>query len=89
MFHVQISLDITSSSLDECSSAGPISGNNNLISDMVSQHILVAGKDVNGLDVEVQEVGGPRGGASIYESNFSLRNLRLLVKPTNRSVNGQ
>jgi len=50
---VQISLDITGSSLDEYSSAGPIGGNDNLISDMVSQHILVAGKDVNGLDVEV------------------------------------
>ena len=87
--HVQISLDITGSSLDECSSTGPISGNDDLISDMVSQHILVAGKDVNGLDVEVQKVGSPRGGVSICESKFSLRNLRLLVKPTNRSVNGQ
>jgi len=50
-FHVQISLDITGSSLDECSSTGPISGNDNLISDMIPQHVLVAGKDVNGLDV--------------------------------------
>jgi hypothetical protein len=86
---VQISLDITGSSLDECSSTGPISGDDNLISDVVSQHVLVAGKDINGLDVEVQKVSGPRGGASIYESKFSLRNLRLWVKPTNRSVNGQ
>jgi len=47
---------------------------------MVSQYILVARKNVNSLDVEVQEVGRPRGGASIYGFGFSSRNLRPLVK---------
>ena len=65
MSHIQIGLDITGSSLDECSSTGTVSGNDNLISDMVSQHILVGGKDVNSLDVEVQKVRRPRGGTSI------------------------
>ena len=47
---------------------------------MVSQHVLVFGEDVDGVDVEVQKVGRPRGGASVYGSAFSSRSLRLLVK---------
>jgi hypothetical protein len=78
--HVQVSLDITSSGLDEGSGTGTVSGNYNLISDMVSQHVLVAREDVNSLDVKVQKVRRPRGGASIYESAFSTRSLRVLVE---------
>lgn len=78
--HIQIGLDIAGSGLDESSRAGAVSGNYNLISDMVSQYILVAGKDVDGLDVEVEKVGRPRGGASVYKSGLSSRNLRPLVK---------
>ena len=77
---IQISLDITSSGLDECSSAGTVSGNYDLISDMVSQHVLVFGEGVNGVDVEVQKVCRPRGGASVYGFAFNSRSLRLLVK---------
>lgn len=69
--HTQISLNIARSSLDERSSAGTIGGNDNLISDVVSQHILIAGEGINSLDVEVQKVCRPRGGASVYNSVFS------------------
>jgi hypothetical protein len=78
--HIQIGLDIASSGLDERSGTGAISGNYNLISDMVSQHVLVFGEDVNSVDVEVQKIGRPRGGASVYESAFSSRSLRPTVK---------
>ena len=71
--HVQIGLDIASSGLDERGSTGAIGGNDNLISDMISQHVLVFGEDVNGTDVEVQKIGGPRGGASVYESASACR----------------
>jgi len=89
MSHIQVSLNITGSSLDECSGTSTISGNHNLISDMVSQHILVTGEDVDSPDVEIQKVGRPRGGASIYESAFSSRNACLLVKHTDGSIDGQ
>ena len=75
--HIQISLDIAGSGLNERSGTGAVSGNDNLVSDMVSQHVVVFGKDVNCGDVEVQKIGRPRGGASVYESTIGLRNLRL------------
>jgi hypothetical protein len=45
--HIQISLDISGSSLDECSSASAIRCDYDLIADMVSQHILVLGEGVD------------------------------------------
>jgi len=78
--HIQISLGITSSGLDKRSGTSAVCGNYNLIPDVVSQYILVFGKDINSLDVKVQEIGRPRGGASIYESAFSSRNLRQSVR---------
>lgn len=78
--HIQVSLNIARSGLDDCSSVCTISGNDNLISDVVSQHVLILGEDINSLDVEVQKIRGPRGGASIYDTVFSWRTLRLMMR---------
>jgi hypothetical protein len=78
--HVQISFDIASSSLDECSGTGAISGNYNLVSNMVSQHVLVLGKNVNGCDVEVQKVGRPRRSIPVYGSSCGLQKFASVSK---------
>jgi len=57
---------------------------------MVSQHVLVFGEDVNCVDVEVQKVSCPRGGASVYRSAFSFTEFTSVGGTrTDGSVNGQ
>lgn len=63
--NLQVSLDITSRSLDECGSAGAIWLDNNFIADIVSEHVVVLCECVDGLEVLVQQVCSPCRGVAV------------------------
>ena len=61
----QICLGITGSGLDECSGSGTIRGNDDLITDIVSENIVVFAEHVNSVNVEIQQVRRPSRGVTV------------------------